>query len=226
MSCRRLFWISLMFSLLCALSSGAAEPPVPGSWVIPARALEEHAEDSIDLLLVSKPNSAKLEGTTAKMEVLLKRLQMASRGNAEAASQASRAESALGEMKSEIASRAYVKAALAASQITMVMLPIEGFPTVEHRQVALLDCLSREITLLNTDGPGPHSAALKERRDQIAATWKALRPGYAARKNAAKVVAAVDACVARIESAGDPKVQITEGNRLGDLVDELERYLP
>ncbi|MGC8723163.1 MAG: hypothetical protein ACP5VF_04765 [Acidobacteriota bacterium] len=226
MSNRRFLGTLLTIPFLLALAVQAAPPRASGSWVIPARALEEHAEDSIDLLMASKPNTAKLEAMTAQMEALLRRLQMASLGRAEVTRQASQAESALGQMKAEIASRAYVKAALAANQITMVMLPIEGFPTPEHREVALLDCLSREITLLNEDEPASHAPLLKERRDQIEATWKLLRPWYAARKGTAKLMADVDACVASIRSDTEAAQQVKAGNRLGDLVDELERYRP
>ncbi len=226
MSSRTFLSISVVCSLLMSLAAAAAPPRASGSWVIPARALEERAEDSIDLLVASKPNAAKLEGMTAQMKALLNRLQMASQGNAEATRQTAQAESAFTELRGEIASRAYVKAALAANRITMVLLPIEGFPTPEHRQVALLDCLSREITLMNADGPASHSEALKERQDEIATTWKDLRPWFEAKKNAEKLVGDVDACVARIESDRAPKVQIAEGNRLGDLVDAMEAYLP
>ena len=220
----------LLFSLaLCVAplsTAQAAQPAGPGAWVIPARALEEHAEDSIDLLTASKADTAKMGRETAQMEALLNRLKMASNGNAEASRQASRAEDWLKKMKDALAGGAYVKAALAANQITMVMLPIEGFPTPEHREVALLDCLSREITLLNEDNPAAHAPLLKERRDQIEAAWKLLRPWYAAKRGTAKLMAGVDACVARIISATDAKQQIAEGQRLGDLVDAMERYLP
>ena len=226
MSNLRFLGITLAISLSLAFAVQAAPPHAPGSWVIPARALEEHAEDSIDLLVASKPNTAKLEAMTTQLEALLKRLQMASLGHAEVTRQASQAESVLSQMKAEIASRAYVKAALTANRITMVMLPIEGFPTPEHREVALLDCLSREITLLNEDDPASRAPLLKERRDQIEATWRLLRPWYAARKGTAKLMADVDACVASILSDTKATQQVKAGNRLGDLVDELERYLP
>ncbi len=223
---KRVLVLSLVFCVppLCAIR--AAQPSLPGAWVIPARALEEHAEDSIDVLTARRFDAATMRRQTARMEALLNRLKMASNGNAEASRQASRAEECLKEMKDALAGGAYVKAALAANQITMVMLPIEGFPTAEHREVALLDCLSREITLLNEDNPASRAPLLKERRDQIEATWKLLRPWYAAKKGAGKLMAEVDACVARIISATGAKQQIAEGRRLGDLVDSLERYLP
>lgn len=223
---RRSLWIGLMLSLLSTFAVKAAPPHASGSWVIPARALEEHAEDSIDLLMARKPSLIKLEGMTARMGALLKRLQMASQGDAGATRQASEAETAFADLKGAIAAKAYVKAALAANRITMVMLPIEGFPTPEHREVALLDCLSREITLLNEDDPASRAPLLKERRNQIEATWNLLRPWYAVKKGTAKLMTEMDDCVARIISATGAEQQIAEGRRLGDLVDAMERYLP
>ncbi|MGA9750852.1 MAG: hypothetical protein WBS54_03590 [Acidobacteriota bacterium] len=226
MSGKTIIVLSLVLCFVPMCSMRAALPSLPGAWVIPARALEEHAEDSIDVLTARRVDAAKMGRQTAQMEAMLNRLKMASNGNAEASRQASRAEECLKEMKEALAGEAYVKAALAANRITMVMLPIEGFPTPEHREVALLDCLSREITLLNEDDTSSRAPLLKERRDQIEATWNLLRPWYAAKKGTRKLMADVDACVARIISATGAEQQIAEGQRLGDLVDAMERYLP
>jgi len=133
------------------------------------------------------------------------------------------ADSLLDTAQRAAAGRDPVRAALAVNALTLAITPLQSFRTAKDRDVALLDYLGREVVLLNRLGEAG-SPTLKARRAAVAGVWKRQRAGFAVLPAARGTVSSMDRCVGEILAGGSAAAQIAAGNRLLDLVDELEKF--
>ncbi|MEJ2367890.1 MAG: hypothetical protein P8Z49_05980 [Acidobacteriota bacterium] len=191
-----------------------------------ARRLEDHAEDIIDVYLSGHADNAREKKLRGEMERALERLQSVADTGSSGARAAAVAEYLVGEMERCAGAGEFIRAALAANQVTLVMLPREAFPTARARRVALMDYLSREIVLLNRLARRSPAGVLdlRARRTAVEADWKQLRPWFL-KQHHVSLVKAMDACVSTIMTRKSPPSQIRAGQTLGDLVDRLEQSL-
>jgi len=184
--------------------------------------LGEAGEDLIDVLLAPPKSPAPIAAQVARMRSDLARLRaQAAAGDQEGAVYL--ADSLLDTAQRAAAGRDPVRAALAVNALTLAITPLQSFRTAKDRDVALLDYLGREVVLLNRLGEAG-SPTLKARRAAVAGVWKRQRAGFAVLPAARGTVSSMDRCVGEILAGGSAAAQIAAGNRLLDLVDELEKF--
>jgi hypothetical protein len=185
--------------------------------------LSEAGEDLIDGLLASPKNLAPVTAQMAKMrsDLALLRLQAAAGDQEDAVYLA---DYLLDEAERAAASRDLPRAALAINELTLAITPLQSFRAAKDRDVALLDYLGREIVLLSRLPGELRAVTLKERRAAVAGTWRRQRAGFAAIPAARATVTAMDQVVGEIQAGGKAAAQIAAGNRLLELVDELEKF--
>jgi hypothetical protein len=187
-----------------------------------ASRLGEGGEDLIDELLASPFKPAPAAARMARMRSDLAQMRShVAPGDGEAVVLLS--DHLLDEAERYVAGRDFARAALAVNQLTLAVAHFQRFPAAKDRDVALLDYLGREVVLLNRVPGGKDAPTLKTRRTAVAAAWKRLRAGFAAIPKGHATVAAMDRCVADLQAGGAPAAQIAAGNRLLDLVDDLEK---
>ena len=217
---RKVFALITFLGLLpLTPAAQAAAPAGPG---VAAGRLGEAGEDLIDVLLASPKSPASITTEVAKMRSDLAQLRsQAAAGDQEDAVYL--ADFLLDEAERAAASKDLPRAALAVNELTLAITPLQSFRAMKDRDVALLDYLGREVVLLNRLPGEAGSATLKARRAAVAATWKRRRVGFAANPAARGTVTAMDRCVGQIQTGGNAAAQIAAGNRLLELVDELEK---
>lgn len=207
---------------LMAVTPGLQAAGGTGAEGVAAR-LGEAGEDLVDVFLASPFDAAKAAAEVKRMRSDLSLLRpRAAAGTGEEA--VFLADYLLDTADRETASRNPLRAALAVNELTLVLTPLQSFPTAKDRDVALLDYLGREIVLLNRLPAGHDSSTLTARRAAVSGIWTRQRNGFAAIPAAHGTVAAMDQCVKQVQAGGNASAQIAAGNLLLDLVDELERF--
>lgn len=113
-----------------------------------------------------------------------------------------------------------IEAALVANQMTALLIDLEGhYARAVPLEVAWMDYLGREVVLLATL-PEDHGL-LGERVSELEGAWASIREAVKARKGL-KTAAKLDRVMAGLKK-GAPRAAMKEyGNRVLDLVDELE----
>jgi hypothetical protein len=113
-----------------------------------------------------------------------------------------------------------LQAALAANQITRIMIELEGnYVHSVPMQVTLMDYLGRELVIL---AKLPEDYGMLQRReDELEKNWSNLRPQILLRNGQALAIK-VDQTIDRIKETTDHQKIEQEGNVVLDLVDEIE----
>ena len=113
-----------------------------------------------------------------------------------------------------------LQAALAANQITRIMIELEGdYVHSVPVQVPLMDYLGRELVIL---AKLPEDYGMLQRgKDELEKTWSNLRPQILLRNGQALAIK-VDQTIDQIKETTDHQKIEQEGNVILDLVDEIE----
>jgi hypothetical protein len=113
-----------------------------------------------------------------------------------------------------------LQAALAANQITRIMIELEGdYVHSVPLQVPLMDYLGREMVIL---AKLPEDYCMLQRgKDELEKTWSNLRPQILLRNGQALAIK-VDQTIDQIKETTDHQKIEQEGNVILDLVDEIE----
>jgi hypothetical protein len=121
------------------------------------------------------------------------------------------------------ARKAPVQAALAANQVTALLIDLEShYHQAAPVEIARMDYLGREVVLWSQV---PNNYGLiKHRLAELAAAWEKLRPGIQALRapQGAAVASQVSQVVAALQKGGAAAQMVKDANRLLDLVDRLE----
>jgi len=124
-----------------------------------------------------------------------------------------------------IRNRSGIGGAIAANQLTAAMIRNERFPDTVKSSIAWLDYLSRDIVLLNMEGPKSNASLLAIRRDDITITWNHLRNLLLKNFRNKTITMNIDHLVKHLDTHLDRASQIADGKQLGAWVEKLE-HLP
>jgi hypothetical protein len=212
-----LYWLALAALGTVVFAQSQPQQPPPGVVFV-----GEKAEDVIDLFL--KQDWAAAAGLVNKISQHQGDMVQAMRQNKMPAS----SEDLWGYLVFELqnlttARRDPIQAALAANQVTALFIDLQSYyRQAAPPEIAWMDYLGREVVLLSKV---PNSyGLLKNRTAELAATWEKLKPGVQVRKGqqGPAVAAQVSQTVAALQKGGTNAQVAQDGQRILDLVDQLE----
>jgi len=127
------------------------------------------------------------------------------------------------EMNIAIDNRSGIGGAIAANQLTSALIRYQDFPDAVKSSIAWLDFLSRDIVLLNTEGPRRNASLLEFRRNDLQVTWHTLRRLLLRDMRNKSVTLRVDDVIDHLVRHPDKASQIRDGNKLLALIDKLDK---
>jgi hypothetical protein len=212
-----LYWLAL--AALGTVVFAQSQPQQPPQGVV---FVAEKAEDVIDLFLKQDWTAAAalVNNLSQHQEEIIQEM----RKNKMPASSEDLWGYLLFELHNLItARRDPIQAALAANQVTALLIDLQRYyHQATPIEIAWMDYLGREVVLLSKV---PKSyGLLKNRMAELAPIWEKLRPGVQARKGpqGPGVAAQVSQTVAALQKGGTNGQVAKDGQRILDLVDQLE----
>ncbi|WP_018293645.1 hypothetical protein [Mariprofundus ferrooxydans] len=125
-------------------------------------------------------------------------------------------------MNQEMGDKSWVGAAVAANQLSGMIIQTSHFPTLEERDIAWLNYLGREMELLTLEDPVANADLLSIRLITLENTWGRLRDELIRKFRNKPLLIQGDMLVDAIKSSKKPAETVALAKKLLDFIVQLE----
>jgi len=123
----------------------------------------------------------------------------------------------------DVKQHAWIGAAIAANQLSASMIRFINYPTLQQRDTAWMDYLTRELILLNMEAPSENTQLLKVRLSDMLETWKRIRKSLIENSFRNKtLIIQINTIIHTLETSKGSDITITTAKQLLNFVDKIE----
>jgi len=123
----------------------------------------------------------------------------------------------------EITDKSWVEAAVAANQLSGMIIQALDFPTMTQRDVAWMDYLAREMELLTLEDPVANAELLSVRRLTLENTWGRVREVLIQNFKNKPLLLQGDTLITKLKASTAPAETVALAKQLLDFIDLVEK---
>lgn len=220
----RLMAIILFTLPVITLVNSAVASDIPSTTPTIFADMEEHAEDIVDTLLAKDEVASRSHYQQLSHEMNQLQLLVATNASDERRyRELLMAYSWMRVIDVEITDKSWVEAAIAANQLSGMIIQFTNFPTLKQRDTAWLDYLGREIELLTMEGSKANADLLSVRLFTLEHTWRRVSEEMIKHFSNKPLVLQGNRLVTNLKESKRPSETIALARQLLDFVDLVEK---
>jgi len=217
-------FILTALSLIPWIHPALATADTPSSAASILGHMEDHAEDMVDTLLAKKAAASRDHYQFIVRKInQLHRIIMTSPSNEQRSRELLMTYSWMRVIDIEITDKSWIEAAVAANQLSGMIIQTSHFPTMMQRDIAWLDYLGREIKLLTLEDAKANSDLLNIRLITLDNTWKRIKTGLIKNFRNKPVLMQGDQLIMEIKESKTSTKTIDLADKLLEFVDLVEK---